>query len=100
MKQGLRFFDEAADEIEQAGRWYRGHSETAERAFLRELDRALEAVTDGPERWPVYKAETRRFVFPSFPYSLIYFVEDDVINVVAVPHDRQRPGYWRTRLSR
>lgn len=100
MNQRLYFFEEAADEIEEAGRWYRERNESAERAFLREIDRMVEAIIDTPERWPLHQAGTRRFVCPSFPYSLIYFVENDVINVVAVPHDRQRPGYWRKRLPR
>ncbi len=100
MNQRLQFFEEAADEIEQAGRWYRERNELAERAFLREVDRAVEAIMDAPERWPLHRVGTRRFVFPSFPYSLIYFAENDVINVVAVPHDKQSPGYWRKRLPR
>jgi toxin ParE1/3/4 len=100
MSQRLRFFQEAADEIEQIGRWYRDRNEAAESAFLREVDRAVESIMDAPERWPLHRSGTRRFVCPSFPYSLIYFVENDVINVVAVPHDRQRPGYWRKRLRR
>ena len=100
MNQRPNFFEEAAHEIEQAGRWYRERNELAERAFLREVDRSIEAIMAAPERWPLHKAGTRRFVFPSFPYSLIYFVENDVINVVAVPHDKQRPGYWRKRLTR
>ena len=96
----LRFFEEAADEIEEARRWYKERSELAERAFLREVDESVEAVTEAPERWPLHASGTRRFVFPSFPYSFIYFIENAVVHVVAVSHDKRRPGYWRKRLPR
>lgn len=32
--------------------------------------------------------------------SLIYFVDNDIINVVAVAHENRKPGYWRNRLRR
>jgi plasmid stabilization system protein ParE len=94
----LRFFEEAADEIEQQRRWYRERSEAAERSFLRELDHAIDSVVEAPDRWPLYLAATRRYVFPTFPFSLVYFTDEDVVVVVAVAGDSRRPGYWRKRL--
>jgi toxin ParE1/3/4 len=94
----LHFFEQADEEVEESRRWYREHSEPAESAFLRELDHAAEVILDSPHRWPAYLAGTRRYVFPSYPYSLIYFVEAETIHVVAVAHQSRRPGYWRKRL--
>jgi plasmid stabilization system protein ParE len=96
----LEFFEDAAAEIELDRAWYRERSESAEAAFLRELDHAIQQVTDGAAQWPQYLAGTRRYVFPTYPYSLVYFVEDNVIRVVAVAHDKRRPGYWRKRLRK
>ncbi len=93
----LEFFEDAAAEIEQDRAWYRQRSESAEAGFLREIDHAVQQVIDAPEQWPPYLAGTRRYVFPTYPYSLVYFVEDHVIRVVAVAHDKRRPGYWRKR---
>jgi plasmid stabilization system protein ParE len=94
----LQFFEEAADEVEEARAWYRSHSESAERGFLRELDHAIEQVANASAQWPSFLSGTRRYVFPTFPYSLVYFVEGAVLNVVAVAHDKRRPGYWRKRV--
>lgn len=94
----LEFFEEAAAEVEEDRSWYRKRSESAEAGFLRELDHAITQVVDAPAQWPPYLAGTRRYVFPRYPYSLVYFVEDDIIRVVAVAHDNKRPGYWRKRL--
>ena len=100
MSERLHFFEEAADEIEEARRWYRERSELAERAFLHEVDHAVDAVVNAPQRWPAYAAGTRRYIFPGFPYSFVYFIDNKVIHVVAVAHDKRRPGYWRKRLVR
>src|SRR5215210_3250915 len=94
----LEFFDDAAAEIEEDRAWYRERSESAEAGFLRELDHAIEQVIESPSQWPPYLAGTRRYVFPTYPYSLVYFVEGEVLRVVAVAHDKRRPGYWRKRL--
>src|SRR5689334_1201801 len=93
----LRFFEQASEEAEEARHWYGERSEQAEAAFLNDLDHALTLVLHAPERWPKYIAGTRRYVFPTFPYSLIYFREDQTIHVVAIAHGRRRPGYWRKR---
>lgn len=66
MKQRLRFFEDAAAEIEHERAWYRSKSHVAEAAFLRELEHAVEAVTEGPETWPRYLVGTRRYVFAKF----------------------------------
>src|SRR5438046_712161 len=94
------FFEEASEEAEEARRWYRERSEPAEAAFLEELDHAIAVVVEAPQRWPKYIAGTRRYVFPRFPYSLIYFPENQVLHVVAIAHEKRRPGYWRERLHR
>jgi plasmid stabilization system protein ParE len=96
----LEFFDDAAAEIEQDRARYRERSESAEAGFLRELDHAIQQVTDAAAQWPQYLAGTRRYVFPTYPYSLAYFAEGDVIRVVAVAHDKRRPGYWRERVRK
>ena len=96
----LEFFEEASEEVEEHRAWYRERSETAEAAFLRELDRAVELVLENSERWPKYLAGTRRYVFRRFPFSLVYFVEHETLNVVAIAHSKRRPGYWRKRLKK
>ena len=98
MTQRLRFFDEAAEEIEEAASWYGQRSDVARAAFLSEIDRAVDAILDAPSRWPAYVDGTRRYVCQTFPYTIIYFVEGESVVVVAVAHEKRRPGYWRERL--
>src|SRR2546423_4256947 len=96
----LHFFEEASEEVEEHRAWYRERSETAESAFLREIDHATDVVLEAPHRWPRYIAGTQRYVFRTFPFSLVYFVEGEIVNIVAVAHGKRRPGYWRKRLKK
>lgn len=56
MSERIRFFEEAADDVEQERAWYRSRSEIAEASFLRELDQAIDApgtpASVAPEKPP------------------------------------------------
>ena len=63
---------EAVAEAQAAYRWYRERNETAAEAFLVELDRAVELISEGPLTWPVYFHSTRHFLLRRFPFSVVY----------------------------
>jgi len=88
---------EAILEAQAAHDWYRARSESAASAFLNELERALEQVRANPERWPRAQDDTRRLLLRRFPFSLVYRVRAEGVLVIAVAHDKRRPGYWRLR---
>lgn len=90
---------EAILDAEVAKAWYLERSPEATSGFLRALDDAVAAVSEAPERWPKHRHGCRRFVFPNqYPYALIYRVSSDRdLQIVAVAHHGQRPGYWRKR---
>lgn len=87
----------AIAEAREAFHWYDDRNSDASSAFQRELDEAIELVSQSPTRWPVLKGLLRRRLFRSFPYALIYSVTDDLIQIIAIAHQHRRPGYWRKR---
>lgn len=50
---------EAIAEAQAAYRWYQERNKTAAEAFLAELDRAAELISEGPIRWPAHLHGTR-----------------------------------------
>jgi plasmid stabilization system protein ParE len=80
-----------------AAAWYRDRSESASLGFLAELDRAIERIQEAPERWPKYKHGTRRFLLRRYPFSVVYRVQAEALEVIAIAHGRRRPGYWKDR---
>lgn len=97
MIERLRLFEEAAEEIEHERVYYRRRSLGVEAEFLREVDHASAAIVESPDRWPKHLAGTRRYVFPNFPFSFVFFEEEGLIYVVALAPHRRSPGYWRKR---
>ena len=93
----IEFHRSAVREAAAAYVWYADRSERAAGWFLEELDYAVSEVSEHPERFPVYLADTRRFLFRRFPYLLVYRDLPDRVEVIAVAHGKRRPGYWGRR---
>jgi plasmid stabilization system protein ParE len=94
----VRFHPAAAQEAESAYDWYAARNPTVAHAFREELAHAVGAVTNNPLTWPRYGRRGRRYVLPRFPFSLVYQIRGDEVEILAVAHGRRRPGYWRSRL--
>ena len=95
----LEWHPEAVVEAEEARTWYEARSPLAARGFLLELQSAVNPVLEAPDRWPRFLHGTRRCVFSHrYPYSLVYLLGPPTV-VVAVAHDKRRPGYWRARAA-
>lgn len=93
-----RWHPEAAEEAENARDWYAARSPLAARGFLLELENAVRAVVEAPQRWPEGTSRTRRYVFPrGYPFTLVYRLTDQAVEIVAVSHQKRRPGYWLGR---
>ena len=94
----LQLHPEALAEADGALIWYRERSQSAARAFIAEIQHALNRIVESPQRWPLAKAGWRRYPLRRFPYSVVYREMRDFILVVAVAHGRRRPEYWRRRV--
>ena len=87
----------AADEAQAAEQWYRERNDTASRRFQRELERAIERISERPETGFPYLSSTRRVLLRHFPFFIVYRVRGGDLEIVAVAHARRRQGYWRAR---
>ena len=58
---------------------------------------AMDQIADFPESAPVIRGEVRGKVISRFPYTLMYRIEDGMVLVLAVAHQKQRPEYWIER---
>jgi plasmid stabilization system protein ParE len=95
----VRFHPEAVEETQAAVDWYLQRSSDAAAGFVAELDHAIERIAELPETWPSYIDDTRRFVFRVYPFSVVYRVANELVEVVAVAHSKRKPGYWASRVQ-
>jgi plasmid stabilization system protein ParE len=97
MARPIGFHPDALAEAVAAAAWYRERSAKAAAAIEAEVAHAMERIAGAPDRYPPYIQESRRFLLRRFPYAIVYRVDSDRIEIVAVAHGRRRPGYWRNR---
>jgi toxin ParE1/3/4 len=63
-----------------------------------EVEQALAAIQQDPQRFPVYEEEdVRQYIIKRFPYSVVYAELEDRIWIAAVAHHKRKPGYWARR---
>ncbi len=93
----LRFHPEAQAEYQAALAWYHARSQQAAGRFEAEVESLLGLVTTNPTAFPLYDADHRFAMLRRFPYSVVYQVRPDRIDVVAMAHSHRSPGYWQGR---
>ncbi|HTT92191.1 MAG TPA: type II toxin-antitoxin system RelE/ParE family toxin [Acidimicrobiales bacterium] len=104
MSRLVLFGPDASTELSQAARWYEQRRAGLGVRFLVAVDVAVRSAVHWPQsgapvRGVREELQLRRLRVDRFPYHLVYLVADDVIHVLAVAHDRRRPGYWRSRVE-
>ena len=97
MTRPIRFHPAAKRELNEAADFYDSEDLGLGGAFLDASERAFEQIQAFPESSPISLAPVRTKVLSAFPFSVIYWVTDDVIIVLAAAHHRCQPGYWRGR---
>ena len=89
----------ASVELIDSAEYYEARAERLGERFLDEVERAVADVSEAPDRWPYFTRNSRRRLLDRFPYSIVYIVETERIFILAVMHQRRKPGYWRKRLK-
>jgi len=92
-----RFLPPAEEELTEASLYYEAASSGLGQEFLDDLQFTVDALRERPQLGRPAGRGLRQVTFRRFPFLLIYAEEKDQIVVVAVAHQRRRPGYWRSR---
>jgi plasmid stabilization system protein ParE len=95
----VRMIPLARREMLRAARWYERRAQGLGDRFLDEVRLALIAMREYPLSGSPVNLLFRRKLLDTFPYALIYRVDEDDIVIVAVAHLRRRPGYWLRRAD-
>lgn len=90
----VTFAREALHELKEAGLYLEEQRPGLGDEFAKYIGQAVELVRASPLAWRPLGADFRRYRIDRFRYSLIYRYSNDELLIVAVAHDRQRPGYW------
>jgi plasmid stabilization system protein ParE len=86
----------AEAEVAAAFDWYVRRSPLAAAAFKAEIIGAIDRLERNAEVWAADGDGLRRCMLRRFPYTVHYELVDTLVTVLAVAHQRRRPGYWRS----
>lgn len=101
MRRSVEETAEAEADALEAFKWYLDNALT-ERPALRfrdELKDCYRRIGESPERYPIYRRNTRRALLHSYPYGVIFRIEPKRVVVIALMHLRRRPGYGTRRRT-
>lgn len=93
----VEILPQAEAEIREAFLWYFERSPLAADAFRTEVFDAIDGLAQSADTWPVDEDGVQRHVLSHFPYTVHYELADAMATVLAVAHQRRKPGYWRQR---
>jgi plasmid stabilization system protein ParE len=99
----VQFEDEADTEYRLAGRWYEERRERLGIEFFDAVDATIDRIVAMPRAGvavPRVPADlpVRRRAVTRFPYHVVYLETPTHIRILAIAHDRRKPGYWQKRL--
>ncbi len=93
-----RYQPAALEEFREAIIWYcEVAGQRQAEALDREINAKLELLKHHPQIGTPSIGGSRWIPLKRFPYTLHYRVVGEVIDILAVAHQRRRPGYWLKR---
>ena len=95
----VQWLSAALDEYEAATHYLIANAGvTSARQFAAQVKDCVRRLREFPMiGTPVAGRRARRFALHGHPYFLIYRVHVDHLSIVALAHQRRRPGYWAKR---
>ena len=93
----VRILRAAVLEASSASDWYAERDAMSAEQFRIALDETVASIVALPGIGQLLQDESsvRRARLRRFPWWVIYEEGDGVITILAVMHEKRRPGYWR-----
>jgi plasmid stabilization system protein ParE len=95
----VEYHPAALQELIQAAEYYESSVDRLGQRFLDEIESCVTEISESPELWPYILLNARRRLLNSFPYTIVYLDEMDRTYILAIMHQKRRPGYWKKRLK-
>lgn len=97
MSRRIILSPDAEADIESAIRWYQLIGVTLSFRFTTETLRVLHRLVQNPFQFPLIHEVVRRALLTRFPYAIHFRLNKEVVNVIAVVHQRRSTDVWLNR---
>ncbi len=93
------FHPEAYREMLGERAYIKGDDSAEAMLFGVAFDDALQWARSEPLIAPIFEKEYRKIKVGKFRVSLVFRINGDEIQILAVAHHSRRPGYWKVRAE-
>jgi hypothetical protein len=93
------FIEPAAIELDDAVEYYNEQLSGLGERFFDEVLHTIDVIKSFPEGWSESSENTRKAVLISFPYTLVYAIDNDTVVIIAIAHHHRKPEYWIDRAK-
>jgi plasmid stabilization system protein ParE len=95
----LIFTEKAEEDLDDAYHWYEEQEPGLGKEVIRCIDAKIANINRHPLHHPVVQNENiRRALVNRFPFSIYFEIEEELITIFAILHQRRSPGYWKSRI--
>ncbi len=85
-------------ELEEVRDYYESQSIGLGGDFVDEFERQVLKIAAMPDRWMIVRGDLRRSLMRRFPYVILFrCLQDDVIRVMVVKHEKRHPSFGMRR---
>lgn len=84
-------------DLEEAAYWYEDQRRGLGDRFSSEVLGLVQRMEGSPLLFPEVLPPVRRGLLQRFPYAVYFVIEEKVIVVLAIVHQRRDPAVWRRR---
>ena len=95
----VKVYDAAKLELEEGIQWYEEQNKGLGFKFSFEIHETIKRILAFPESYSEIDLKIRRALVKKFPYGIIYTINEENIEIVAVANLHRIPLYWATRIS-
>jgi len=98
-KMVVEFSEPAFIELDDAIEYYNIQSQGLGKVFFDEALTVIKLISQFPIALPAFSANTKKAILKKFPYSLIFVIHENKVNIIAVAHHHRSPEYWIDRIT-
>ena len=93
------WLDEALRELEEAALYYGDIDNEPGERFSTAAEVAVAMIKARPEMSRKFDGQMRKVRLKSFPYSVVYSLDDSALRILSVMHLHREPGCWHERME-
>lgn len=81
-------------ELQDAAAFYELELPGLGKKLREEIKKAILRIVEYPKAWSIEREGVRKCLLHSFPYKILYSVEEDYILIIAIARQHRKPDYW------